>query len=130
MKKGSNYSDNIFWTSHPSFYVSMYMNYDWLEMNTIDFMSKYIQEAFRTKNKDKKSVIISVLSLIWRDMETVEKYTTLSIMLDKKHVADSFHFLLFIEDVFKCDFVKRTIRTTYQLATKRNYDTNYLVAIL
>lgn len=120
------YNSELFWLNHPSPYVSMYMKYDWFQMDRIEFMCQYIKEYRTSKLEGKKDAIKGVLTPIWFDMPTSEKYIVLSMFTGKKHHADSFQDMLFINEIFECDFLANVINTVYNIATGMNYDTNPL----
>ena len=120
------YNSELFWLNHPSPYVSMYMKYDWFQMDRIKFMCLYIKEYSTSKLEEKKDAIKGVLNPIWFDMPTSEKYIVLSMLTEKKHHADSFHDMLLVHEIFDCDFLDNAIKTVYNITTGFNYDTNLL----
>lgn len=118
----------LFWVSHPNSYVSMYMKYDWFQMDRAEFMAKYAIELHTSKLEEKKAAIAGVIKSIWSEMENSEKYLVLSLISQGKHVADTFQYLITLVEAMDCKFMDIAIQRTYNVATGRNYDTNYLTS--
>lgn len=126
MKK-TIYNSELFWLTHPSPYVSMYMKYDWFQMDRISFMAYYFKEYFESELAGKKESIIDVLSVIWNDMPTSEKYIVLSKFSEGKHYANSFFQMEKLNEKLNCNFLDNAIKSVYHKVTGIKYDTNLLI---
>lgn len=125
MKK-TIYNSELFWLNHPNDYVYLYMKYDWFQMDRIKFMATYIKKLFDSKLEEKKEAIIEVITPIWNDMPTSEKYMVLSMMSEKRHYVNVFYDMEKLNEIFKCEFLANTIDSVYHKVTGINYDTNLL----
>lgn len=124
-KQNEIHESELFWVSHPNSYISMYMKYDWFQMDRIEFMAKYILELQTSKLEEMKEAIKSVLVPIWKSIDTSEKYMVLSILSGGNHYVDTFHVMLNFQEAAKCSFLQNAIERTFNEATGLVYSRNY-----
>lgn len=128
-KKNEIYNTELFWVSSPNSYISMYMKYDWFQMDRMEFIYKYINEYLESKLEEKKEAIKSVISPIWDGVPTSEKYAIISLFSDGENYVDMVHKMLSIKyHIFDCPFLNKAIDMAYYKFTGLNYDTNYFAS--
>ena len=63
----------LYWTSHPSLYISIYVNHDFLDMVPIDFIAKYIHKMEDEEPHSGRRVDIETIVLpLYREMFGVD----------------------------------------------------------
>ena len=121
----SKLNEKRFWLAHPSTVVAIYMKHDWFKMGCSDFFVKWLKDAMNTKNESRKVAIFGMLSMIWQELDSEQKYTVLTEMAKGMHPTDSFNMLLDLYEMFGGGFIYLTIKKSYGLLAKRNWETNY-----